>query len=300
MSLVTPTFIKVDGADKKLGDYVPSSAKLALAKFSSGNFYLNFYAANGAQRLVKNDTQITTMYPDAATDAAVMNAAVSITYYYKETTKGIPDADIGWYLTNDRSTRKYRLNDYVLKDGDGFLMYAGSAHGTDAGQGVTLVYSGAVDNEATPVTVLNKMALTGNMTPTAVKLGQMVPSSAKLALAKFSSGNFYLNFYAPNGAQRLVKDDTQITTMYPDAATDAAVMNAAVSITYYYKETTKGIPDADIGWYLTNDRSTRKYRLDNYVLNPSDGFLMYAGSAHGTEDGQGVTLEFPSALPAAK
>ena len=298
--LVTATFIKVDGSEKKLGDYVPSSAKLTLDRFTGSNFYLNFYNAKGAQRKVADDTEIARLWPAAIEDATIKDKVVSLTYYYKETTKGTPDADIGWYLVADRSTRKYPLNDYVLKDGDGFLMSVGSAHGTAEGQGVTLVYSGAVDPEATPIRVMNASELTGNMTPTTVKLGQMVPSSAKLTLDRFTGSNFYLNFYNAKGAQRKVADDAEIARLWPAAIEDATIKDKVVSLTYYYKETTKGTPDADIGWYLVADRSTRKYPLNNYELKSSDGFLMSVGSAHGTAEGQGVTLEFPSALPAAK
>ena len=277
----TLTFQKIGGGARKLEEFTPVSVD-GSGRFGQSSFYLTFYDRAGAQRRVKDDTQIASLWPAAILDPAVSNKAVKIAYYYKD-----GDAKSGWYLQDDYNTgKKYCLNKYELNDGDGFQLYNQS---TQFKKGVYLTCAGEVVEEISPITVQSGYySFTGNMTVGDVELGQLTPISVD-GSGRFGQSSFYLTFYDRAGAQRRVKDDTQIASLWPAAILDPAVSNKAVKIAYYYKD-----GDAKSGWYLQDDYNTgRNYCLNKYVLKPGDGFQMYAQA---TQFKHGVTINLPSAI----
>ena len=302
---VTTTFLKIGTSGKTLSDYTPVSARYPTQpyRFSASNFYLTFLDKYGAQRLVKNDEEIIRLHPAAATDPDLKDRAVVICYLYNR------DGDAsktGWFLTADvaAETYKYRLDNYRLQQGDGFMMYADSYHNHASDptkKGVTLTFSGEVDKEDQPFNAFDGNMLTGNMTPATLTLGSLTPVSARYPTQpyRFSASNFYLTFIDKYGAQRLVKNDPEIVRLYPAAATDPDLKDRAVVICYLYNR------DGDMnktGWFLTADvaAETFKYKLDNYEVKAGEGFMMYADSYHNhtTDPTQkGVTITFKSPIP---
>ena len=148
--LVTTTFLKIGTSGKTLGDYTPVSARYPTQpyRFSASNFYLTFLNKQGGQRLVKNDEEIARLHSAAATDPDFMNEAVMICYVcdrYGDANK------TGWFLTTDviKGSYKYRLDNYEVKAGEGFMMYADSSLNATTGdaKGVTITFKSPIPQE---------------------------------------------------------------------------------------------------------------------------------------------------------
>ena len=266
----TLTFKSMGATSRKLGDFVPKSVT-GTGVFRAANFNLTFYDDYGAQRKVKNDTQLTTLYPALETDATLKDAPVTFAYV----------AGSGWYLGSDWNTKRFNLNDYEIHEGDGFQMYAAI---NPFAQGVYLTCSGEVVDGITPIVCSPGIrAFTGNVTLGKFKLGQITPVSIS-GTGVFRAANFNLTFYDDYGAQRKVKNDTQLTTLYPALETDATLKDAPVTFAYV----------AGSGWYLGSDWNTKRFNLNDYEISPADGFQVYAAI---NPFAQGVILNLPSALP---
>ena len=100
-------------ADVTLGSLTPTRVSGKQA-FRNNNFTLTFYDTKGNQRKVCDDTEIKRLWPAAQFDAAISNKAVVVAFVEND----------GWYLANDYSSKNYKLNNYTLKPGDGFKVYA--------------------------------------------------------------------------------------------------------------------------------------------------------------------------------
>ena len=253
------TFGKVGGGITKLSEFKPVSA----AALTAGNFGIIFFKRDGSQRKVVDDTWLTETYENH--EALLKDATVSkgiVRFWFDPSSQN-------WYLFADnRKPYKFIMNDYPIKQTDGYQVFFNATHGADA----HLVYSGEVADAALELDVTpGDYVFSGNVAPADMKLSEFTPVTE----TGLTAGNFGIVFFKRDGSQRKVVDDTWLTETYENH--EALVKDATVSkgiVRFWFDPSSQN-------WYLFADnRKPYKFIMNDYPIKAGQGFQVFASSAH--------------------
>ena len=246
MSAQVSTFVPVSG-NALLGDI--TVLKGGDTPITPMNFEVQLLNDDGGTAAVSAETM-----GDFCSDAVDDYEDEDLAFCY------IPDTG-KWYLTADRGSWSYEMNEYPIPYGTGLLMYS---IGTDA----KLQFSGQVGTSYIRVTCDEDcMKLTGNVAPKDMVMGDF--SLEPAGDTAITPMNFEIQFLNDDGGTAAVNEDT-MGEFCPDAIDDYEDEDLAFC---YIPDTKK--------WYLTADRGSWTYEMNDYPVSAGQGFLLYALVADG-------------------
>ena len=231
------------------------------------------FGKDGNPMYVKADETLKTFSPEAYAEFGGEESINELAFYFYQT-------DGHWYMGCD-SGRKYVMDDYPLDQGRGYIVFTGGA----LQKGATLTDSGAVATGDIPI-VLPKSTyfLSGNAMPCDFKLKEFTAKSGNAI--KLASTNFKLLFFGKDGNMQYVKDNERLATFCPDAYAEFGGEGSINEFSLYFYQT-------DSHWYMGCD-TERKYVMDDYVIQASEGFTVFCGGALQ----KGATFTIPAAIEA--